>query len=83
MMLWGHVMAPKPDVDVFFEQKTVHLTNGAWDPFWVPGPVSNPSLDIGGKSFLDGKDVRLAQPAVVVCNALKHNTLGGGLVPPI
>ena len=83
MMLWGHVTAPKPDVDVFFEQKTVHLTNGAWDPFRVPGPVSNPSLDIGGKSFLNGKDVQLAQLAVVVRNVLKRNTLGGGLVPPV
>ena len=62
---------------------TVHLTNGVWDPFWVPGPISNPILDIRGESFLNGKDVWLTQPAVVVHNALKRNTLGGVLVPPI
>ena len=61
----------------------MHLTNGVRDPFWVPGPISNPILDIGGKSFLNGKDVWLVQPAVVVRNALKRNTLGGGLVPPV
>ena len=75
--------APKPNIDVFFEQKTVHLTNGARDPFWVPGPISNPILDIRGESFLNGKDIQLTQPAVVVCNALKRNTLGTGLVPPV
>ena len=83
MMFWSYVTAPKPNINVFFEQKTMHLTNGARDPFWVPGPISNPILDIGGESFLNGKDIRLAQPAIVVCNALKCNTLGGGLVLPI
>ena len=83
MVLWSDVAAPKPDINVFFKQKTVHLTNGAWDPFRVPGPISNPSLDIGGESFLDGKDIWLAQPAIGVCNALKRNMLGGGLVPPV
>ena len=56
---------------------------GAQDPFWVPGPISNPILDIGGESFLNGKDVQLAQLAVVVRNALKCNMLGSVLVPPI
>ena len=83
MMLWSYVTAPKPDVNVFFKQKTVHLMNGARDPFQVPGPISNPILDIRGKSFLNRKDIRLAQLAVVVHNALNHNTLGGVLVPPI
>ena len=83
MMLWSYVTAPKPDVNVFFKQKTVHLTNGARVPFRVPGPISNPILDIGGKSFLNRKDVQLAQLAVVVRNALDHNALGGVLVPPI
>ena len=83
MMLWSYMTAPKPDVNVFFKQKTVHLTNGAQDPFWVPGPISNLILDIGGESFLNRKDIRLAQPAVVVHNALKCNMLGGVLVPPI
>ena len=83
MMLRSYVTAPKPNIDVFFEQKTVHLTNGARDPFRVLGPISNPILDIGGESFLNGKDIQLAQPAIVVCNALKRNTLGGGLVPPV
>ena len=83
MMLWSYVTAPKPDVNVFFKQKTVHLTNGARDPFRVLGPISNPILDIGGKSFLNGKNVQLAQPAVVVRNALDCNMLGGVLVPPI
>ena len=83
MMFWSYVTAPKPNINVFFEQKTVHLTNGAWDPFRVPGPISNPILDIGGESFLNEKDIQLAQPAVVVHNALKRNTLGGVLVPPI
>ena len=83
MMLWSYVMAPKPDVNVFFKQKTMHLTNGAWDPFWVLCPISNPILDIGEKSFLNGKDILLAQPVVVVCNVLDRNTLGGVLVPPI
>ena len=83
MMLWSYMTAPKPDVNVFFEQKTVHLTNGVWDPFWVPGPISNPILDIGGESFLNRKDVWLVQPAVVVRNVLNHNMLGGVLVPPI
>ena len=81
MMLWNYMTAP--NVNVFFKQKTVHLTNGAQDPFWVPGPISNPILDIGGKSFLNGKDVRLAQPAVVVHNALDCNMLGSVLVLPI
>ena len=76
-------MAPKPDVNVFFKQKTVHLMNGMWDPFRVLGPISNPILDIRGESFLNRKDVQLAQLVVVVRNALKHNTLGGVLVPPI
>ena len=76
-------MAPKPNIDVFFKQKTVHLTNGARDPFRVPGPISNPILDIGGESFLNGKDIWLTQPAVMVCNALKCNTLGGVLVLPV
>ena len=75
--------APKPDIDVFFKQKTVHLTNGVWDPFRVPGPISNPILDIRGKSFLNRKDIQLAQLAVVVRNALNRNTLGGDLVLPI
>ena len=83
MMLWSYVMAPKPDINVFFQQKTMHLTNGAWDPFRVPGPISNPILDIRGKSFLNRKDIRLVQPAVVVRSALNRNTLGGVLVPPI
>ena len=83
MLLWSYVTAPRPNIDVFFKQKTVPLTNGAWDPFRVPGPISNPILDIGGESFLNGKDIRLAQPAIVVCNALKHNTLCGGLVLPV
>ena len=83
MMLWSYVMAPKPDVNVFFKQKTMHLTNGVRDPFWVPGPISNPILDIGGESFLNRKDVQLVQPAVVVCNVLKRNTLGSVLVLPI
>ena len=83
MMLWSYVTAPKPDVNVFFKQKTMHLTNGVWDPFWVPGPISNPILDIGGESFLNRKDVQLVQPAVVVCNVLKRNTLGSVLVLPI
>ena len=83
MLLWRYMMGPKPNVNVFFEQKTVHLMNRAWDPFQVPGPISNPSLDIRGKSFLNGKDVQLAQPAFVVCNALKCNTLGGVVVSPI
>ena len=61
----------------------MHLTNGVQDPFRVPGPISNPILDIKGESFLSGKDVRLAQPVVVVRNALDHNMLGSGLVPPI
>ena len=55
----------------------------AWDPFQVPGPISNPILDIGGESFLNGKDVWLAQPVVVVGNALECNMLGSVLVPPI
>ena len=25
MMFWSYVMAPKPNINVFFEQKTVHL----------------------------------------------------------
>ena len=75
--------APKPDINVCFKQKTMHLTNGAWDPFWVLGPISNPILDIGGESFLNVKDVWLAQPVVVVGNALEPNMLGGVLVPPI
>ena len=83
MMLWSYMTAPKPDINVFFKQKTVHLTNGVRDPFWVPGPISNPILDIGGEPFLNRKDVRLVQPAVVVRNALKRNMLGGVLVPPI
>ena len=37
----------------------------------------------GGESFLNRKDIWLAQPAIVVCNVLKRNTLGGGLVPPV
>ena len=81
MMLWSYVTAPKPDVNVFSKQKTVHLTNGVWDPFRVPGPISNPILDIGGESFLNRKDVWLAQLAVVVRNALNRNTLGSVLVP--
>ena len=83
MMFWSYVTAPKPNINVFFEQKTMHLTDGVRDPFRVPGPISNPILDIGGESFLNRKDIRLAQPAIVVCNALKCNTLGGGLVPPV
>ena len=83
MLLRSYVMAPKPNIDVFFEQKTMHLMNGARDPFRVPGPIFNPSLDIGGESFLNGKDVRLIQPAIIVRNALKRNTLGGVLVPPV
>ena len=83
MLLRSYVTAPKPNIDVFFEQKTMHLTNGAWDPFWVPGPISNPSLDIRGESFLNGKDVRLMQRAIIVRNALKRNTLGSVLVPPL
>ena len=83
MVLWSHMVAPKPNIDVFFEQKTMHLTNGAWDPFHVLGPISNPGLDIGGKSFLNGKDIQLAQPAVVVCNVLECNMLGGIVVLPI
>ena len=83
MVLWSHMMAPKPNIDVFFEQKTVHLMNGAWDPFQFLGPISNPSLDIGGESFLNGKDVWLVQPALVVHNALEHTMLGGIAVPPI
>ena len=83
MMFWSYMTAPKPNIDVFYEQKTMHLMNGAWDPFRVLGPISNPILDIGGESFLNRKDIRLAQPAIVVCNVLKHNTLGGGLVPPV
>ena len=73
----------KPNIDVFFKQKTMHLTNGVWDPFWVPGPISNPILDIGGESLLDRKDVRLAQPALVGCNVLECNMLGSVTVPPI
>ena len=83
MLLRSYVTAPKPNIDVFFEQKTVHLTNGAQDPFRVPGPISNPILDIGGESFLNRKDIWLTQPAVMVRNALKCNMLGGVLVPPI
>ena len=83
MMLWSYVTAPKPDINVFFKQKTMHLTNGAWDPFRVLGPISNPILDIGGKSFLNRKDVQLAQLAVVVRNALNCNMLGSVLVLPI
>ena len=84
MVLWSDMTAPKPDINVFFKQKTMHLMNGAWDPFRVPGPISNPSLDIGGESFLNGKDVQLTQPAIIVrmC-VLKRNTLGGVLVPPV
>ena len=82
MMFWSYMTAPKPNINVFFKQKTVHLTNGVQDPFQVLGPISNPILDIGEESFLNGKDIQLAQPAIVVCNALKRNTLGGGLVPP-
>ena len=52
MVLWSHMMAPKPNVDVLFKQKTINLTNEAQDPFWVPGPISNPCLDIRGESFL-------------------------------
>ena len=83
MLLRSYVTAPKPNIDVFFEQKTMHLTNGVQDPFQVPGPISNPILDIGGESFLNGKDIWLTQPAVIVCNALKRNTLGGVLVLPV
>ena len=83
MMFWSYMTAPKPNINVFFKQKTMHLTNGARDPFQVLGPISNPILDMGGESFLNGKDIRLAQPAIVVCNALKCNTLGGGLVLPV
>ena len=83
MSLWGDMTAPKPNVNVFFKQKTMHLTNGVWDPFWVPGPISNPILDIGGESFLDRKDIRLAQPVLVVCNALECDTMGSVMVPPI
>ena len=68
--------APKPDVDVFFEQKTVHLTNGARDPFRVLRPISNPILDIGGVSFLNGKDVWLAQLVLMVDNTLRRGALG-------
>ena len=75
--------APKPNINVFFKQKTVHLMNGVWDPFQVPGPISNPILDIGGESFLSRKDIRLAQPALVVCNALECDMLGSVAVPPI
>ena len=82
MMLRSYVTAPKPNINVFFEQKTMHLTNGVQDPFRVPGPISNLILDIRGESFLNGKDIWLVQP-VIVFNALKCNTLGGGLVPPI
>ena len=83
MVLWSDVMAPKPDINVFFQQKTMHLTNEAWDPFQVPGPIFNPVLDIGGESFLNRKDIWLAQPAVVVGNVLECNMLGGVLVLPI
>ena len=82
MMFWSYMTAPQPNINVFFKQKTMHLTNGVWDPFRVLGPISNPILDIRGESFLNGKDIWLAQPAIVVCNALKRNTLGGGLVHP-
>ena len=83
MMLWSYMVAPKPDVNVFFKQKTVLLMNGAWDLFRVLGPISNLILDIRGKSFLKRKDIQLVQPAVVVCNALNRNTLGSVLVLPI
>ena len=83
MMLWSYVTVPKPDVNVFFKQKTMHLTNGVWDPFWVPGLISNPILDIRGKSFLNRKDVWLAQLVVVVRNVLNRNRVGSVLVLPI
>ena len=83
MLLRSYVTAPKPNINVFFKQKTMHLMNGVWVPFRVLGPISNPILDIGGESFLNGKDIQLAQLVIVVCNVLKRNTLGGGLVPPI
>ena len=83
MVLWSYITAPKPNINVFFKQKTVHLMNGVWDPFRVPGPIFNPIMDIGGESFINGKDVRLAQPVLVVHNVLKHNTLGSVAVPPI
>ena len=83
MVLWIQMMAPKPNINVFFEQKTMHLMNGAQDPFWVPGPISNPCLDIRGKSFLNGKDIQLVQPELVVCNALECNMLGRIVIPPI
>ena len=83
MVLWSYMTAPKPNVNVFFEQKTVHLTNGAQVPFQVPGPISNPILDIGGESFLNGKDIWLAQLVLVGCNVLEHDTVGSVTVPPI
>ena len=82
MVLWSHMMAPKPNINVFFEQKTMH-TNGAWDPFQVPGPISNPCLDIRGKSFLNRKDIWLVQLALVVWNALECDMLGGIAIPSI
>ena len=38
---------------------------------------------ISGGSFLNGKDIWLTQPAVLVRNALKCNMLGSVLVPPV
>ena len=54
MVLWSDMMAPKPDINVFFQQKTMHLMNGVQDPFQVLGPISNPILDIRRESFLNG-----------------------------
>ena len=87
MGLWSHMAAPKPNIDVFFEQKTMHLMNEVWDSFQVLGLISNPLLDIGGKSFLNGKDIQLVQPGCqhlwfVTCwNTIC--TLGGVVIPPI
>ena len=83
MILWGQMTAPMPNINVFFKQKTMHLMNGVQDPLWVLGPISNPLLDIGRESFLNGKEIRLEQLALVVHNVLECDMLGSVAIPPI
>jgi len=73
---WGYVTAPKPNVYVFYNEKTMFLPDGSRDPFGIPQPVGDPMADIVWEVVFHGEDVWFVNLAQIAGDAGECDTLG-------
>jgi len=73
---WGYMTAPKPDVYVFYDEKTMFLPDGSRNPKGIPQPVGDPMTDVFWEVVFHGEDVWFGNLVQIAGNAGERDALG-------